>query len=342
MKSLILVLACLSGNLLAASLPLGDVQMPVEDRSTEQRTEALASGLDQVLVRLTGSREVDGRFELNAIRQQPSRWATQYRYLQHDEQLLITANFDINGLLAALEKSGAPVWGTSRPDILVWLVLQRPGSGELLARDSVDPALQALQQAANLRGLPLLLPLMDDQDRRAISVADIRGHFDHVMQKASTRYPAPLTLAAVLYTGKSPQLRWRLFRGSEALEQGEISAASEAESVQQLVDRLADLLASMYVIRGGDAAALTLEVRDVGSLQQWNSLQTYLQGLTGVSAVQLVSLSGQVLRFDLSFAGDLGQLKQLLALNRNLVACETTLTTEAAPVLPSYCWQALE
>jgi len=345
MKSLILMLTCLlcSAPALAASA-LGDVSVPVADRSAEQRAEALALGLDQVLVRLTGSRELAGRAGLGSVRQQPSRWATQYRYLQQDDQLLITASFDIDGLLAALQRAGAPVWGTTRPQALTWLVVQRPGVGELLSRDSVDPVQGALRQAAAERGLPLVLPVMDDADRRAIAVADVRGHFDHVMHKASSRYGAPLTLAAVLYTGQSPQIRWRLFRGVELLEQGEVTGVDEPQAVFAMVDRVADLLASVYVIRSGDSAALSLEVRQVSSLAQWHSLQRYLQGLTGVSNVQLRALSGQTLHFSLSFAGELAQLRQLLALNANIAACDAlaapAAAVPAAPVLPSYCWQA--
>ncbi len=343
MKRLCLVLLCvLSATVQAAMTSLGEVEVPVGDRSAERRSEALAQGLEQVLVRLTGSRDLS-RPELGAVRQQPARWATKYRYLERDQQLLMTASFDTEGLLAALQRAGAPVWGATRPQTLVWLVLQRPGMGELLARGGSDPVLSALQQTAAERGLPLVLPLMDDEDRRGIAVADIRGHFDHVMHKASQRYAAPLTLAAVLYTGNTPQLRWRLFRGAEQLEQGEITAADEQQAVQQLIDRVTDRLASVYVIRAGGGAALSLEVRQVQALADWQSLQSYLQGLTGVGNVQLVALSGDTLHFNLTFAGDLAQLRHLLALNRNIVACEQVDTAASVapstPTLPSYCWQ---
>lgn len=350
MKSLILLLVCLLPlPALAASMSLGDVVVPVADRSTDQRTEALAAGLDQVLVRLIGSRDlsVPG---LDSVRQQPSRWATQYRYQQEEDQLLVSATFDINGILAALQTAGAPVWGTTRPDTLVWMVLQRPGSGEMLARDSTDPVVQALRQAGAERGLPMTLPVMDNEDRQSISVADIRGHFDHVMQQASQRYNTPLTLAAVLYTGARPQIRWRLFRGAQVLEQGDINAAGEAAAVQELVDQIANRLAQMYVVRSGDGAAMTLEVRQVATLAQWHSLQSYLQGLTGVSDVRLLALAGETLRFTLSFSGEVAQLRQLLALNGDIVACDSagmavTKTDgsdqpEPMPALPSYCWQS--
>lgn len=336
---------CWSGALFGQEL--GDVSVPVEDRSTELRAEALAAGLDQVLVRLTGSRDLASLTMLEGVRSQPSRWTQRYSYEQQDEQLLLMARFDSRSLLAALEKAGAPVWGATRPQTLVWLVIQRPGMGELVASSSTDPVAQALHAAAAGRGLPLRLPEMDDRDRGAVSVADIRGHFDQVLFRASERYDAALRLAVVLYTGAAPQVRWRLYRDEELLEQGEYTAVDEVDAMTRLVDQVADRLAVLYVVRGGSAETLMLEVRQVAGLQDWHSLQRYLQSLSGVSDVRLEQMSGDQLRFRIGFSGAIEQLRRLLALNRQLQPCATSpgvsSPVDAAaevPVvaLPAYCW----
>lgn len=338
---------CWSGALFGQEL--GDVRVPVEDRSTEVRAEALAAGLDQVLVRLTGTRDLASLAMLDGVRSQPSRWTQRYSYEQQEAQLLLLARFDSRGLLAALEKAGAPVWGATRPQALVWLVIQRPGMGELVAAASTDPVAESLRTAAAGRGLPLRLPEMDDRDRGAVSVADIRGHFDQVLFRASERYDTALRLAAVLYTGSEPQVRWRLYRDEELLEQGEFTAGDEAEAMTRLVDQVADRLAALYVVRGGSAETLALDVRQVAQLEDWHSLQRYLQSLSGVSDVHLEQMSADQLRFRIGFSGSVEQLRRLLALNRHLHPCDTSPGVAVAPgampaeapvaALPAYCWR---
>jgi len=329
---------------------LGEVRVPVEDRSTEVRAEALSAGLDQVLVRLTGSRDLASLTMLDGVRNQPSRWTQRYSYEQQDEQLLLLVRFDSRGLLAALEKAGAPVWGMTRPQTLVWLVIQRPGMGELVAAASTDPLAASLREAAASRGLPLRLPEMDDVDSGAVSVADIRGHFDQVLFRASERYDTALRLAAVLYTGAAPQVRWRLYRDEELLDQGEYTAVDEADAMARLVDQVTDRLAALYVVRGGTAEMLALDVRQVARLEDWQGLQRYLQSLSGVSDVRLEQMAGDQLRFRIGFSGSVEQLRRLLALNRHLQPCDVSPAVSVpvatasveAPVaaLPAYCWRS--
>lgn len=339
---------CWSGALVAQEL--GDVRVPVEDRSAEVRTEALAAGLDQVLVRLTGSRDLASLAMLEGVRNQPSRWTQRYGYEQQDDQLLLLARFDSRGLLAALEKAGAPVWGVTRPQMLAWLVIQRPGMGELVSAASTDPVAVSLRDAAAARGLPLRLPAMDDVDSGAISVADVRGRFDQVLFRASARYDTALRLAAVLYTGDTPQVRWRLYREEELLDQGEYSAVDEVDAMTRLVDQVTDRLAALYVVRGGTAEMLALDVRQVARLEDWQGLQRYLQSLSGVSDVRLEQMAGDQLRFRIGFSGSVEQLRRLLALNRHLQPCDVSpavsVSVASAPVeapaagLPAYCWRS--
>lgn len=363
--SFTLLLSVLAASAGADELSLGFAEVPVMDRSAGARADALAQGLDQVLVRLTGSRHIEAVQGLASVRNNPSRWAQRYSYGQDEEGAsTLSARFDVTGLLSGLQSAGVPVWGQTRPDVLVWMVIQRPGSGQMVAREMTDTAAQALKRGGQDRGVPLLLPLMDGQDRGAVSVADIRGHFDNVVRQASERYQAPLRLSAVLYTGSQPQIRWRLFRGTEMLDSGEMTASDEGEVVTAMVDRIADRMAAVYVISAGSGEALTLSVQGVNTLQQWNALQGFVAKLTGVEDVRLVQLDGSLARFSITFSGSVEQLQRLLALQSGLVPCANdggnvganvrsksmrsdltsaddgaTQSSAPTPSLPPYCWQ---
>lgn len=332
----LLLLLCTSH---AAALDLGATSVPVEDRSADARSEALARSLDQVLVRLTGRRSLADVPGVANVRDNPSRWARQYAYqVDEDGVLRLTAAFDVPALLTALERNEAPVWGTTRPEVLLWLAVQDVGGGEVLYRESESAVKPVLEQVAHERGLPLVLPSLDGTDG-PVSAPDIRGNFDHVIHEASQRYDAPLRVTAVLYTAPRPSLRWRLFRQQDLLDQGELETEDTDAAIRQLVDQVTDRLASVYVVTPGDRQLVSLQVEGVDELVEWRALQTYLEQLSGVDQVRLQRLQGKVVTFTLGFGGSLAQLQRLLQLNPRLAPCVQVAEGEALG-LPRYCWQS--
>ncbi|MFB6261467.1 MAG: DUF2066 domain-containing protein, partial [Thiohalorhabdaceae bacterium] len=98
-----------------------------------------------------------------------------FHFLKRDgpEGPRIQAHFDAEGVREGLWQAGWPVWGALRPGLLVW-VAQRDGGGlELVGPDSSPEVFDALRQAAQQRGLPLVLPLMDGTDRRNLDGRDL-------------------------------------------------------------------------------------------------------------------------------------------------------------------------
>lgn len=346
---------------------LGRVVEPVPDRSGEAREEAMVAALEKVLVRLTGS-AVPTRYEgVDGILRQPSRWARQYSYVdapvtatgESGEQapsdaLTLAVDFDTGALTARLEALSAPVWSTQRPGVLLWAVLQRPAYGELMAARSEDTVARALTQHAEARGLPLVLPQMDSTDLALVSAADVRGRFDRVISRASSRYDAPIRATAIIYTGEPVRVRWRLLDSDSPGEAGEFQVSSEAEAVSALVDAITGVMVERYAVAGGVANARTVRINGVSSLSAWQGVQRYLVALAGVRDVQMKAVDGDTVFFQLMFSGPPSQLRQLVTLNPRLHPCEGD--PEEAPAVPngtaepldvaevpapvlSFCWQ---
>ena len=340
-----ILMACL-GMVLALSQAwardLGDVQVPVADRSAEARAGAFAEALDQVLIRLTGDRQVEGRSALASVRRDPSRWVQQFSYegIDSDAALALSVRFAIPVLMRQLEQAAVPVWTTVRPDTLFWLVVQRGAAGEIMSAASTDPAVQSLIQAARARGLPVALPLMDAEDQGRIQAADIRGHFDNVLQRAAARYAAPFSVAAVLYPGATPRIRWRLMYQGRPEESGEINATTEAAALTALVDAVTARIASRYIVRPGTPVPYRLKVSGVGSLDDWQGVTGHAGQLAGVSDLNVASLAGSELLLDLRFTGKADQLRALMSLSPRFLPCaeiQRPLAEQADVV--SLCWQ---
>ena len=339
-----ILMACLAVLALspAWALELGDVRVPVVDRSADVRAKAFAEALDQVLVRLTGEGQVEGRSALAPLRRDPSRWVQQFSYegSEAEASLTLAVRFAVPVLIKQLERAAIPVWTTVRPDTLFWLVVQRGAAGEIMSASGSDPALQVLLSAAQARGLPVALPLMDAEDQGRIRAADIRGHFDNVLQQAAARYAAPFNVAAVLYPGADTQIRWRLMYQGRVESSGEVTGSSEQEALLALVDEVTSRIAPRYTVRPGVPLRYRLKVTGVGSLDDWQGVTGHAGRLAGVTDLSVASLAGSELVLELNFTGEEGQLQALMSLDPRFVPCAAApqVQPETAGVV-KLCWQ---
>jgi hypothetical protein len=314
---------------------LGRVELTVPDRTASARRDALREGLDRVLIRLTGLTDPAQRASLDRLRSgDPARWVSQYSYRDADEEKprqgsqegeakpRLRARFDVSGLLDELGQRNAPVWDENRPALLVWLVVQEPTSGELVARGSDHRVRALLEEAARRRGLPIVWPRMDSEDRSVIQPADIRGRFDQPVQQASARYDAPLVATAVLYRSDSPRLRWRLLDSGQERTGSTLTMTGLEEGLRNWVSRVTDYLVDLYAVRGQKAGTINLRVRGLSQLQHWNRLQDFLRGLAGMRSVQLRQLEGETAVFRARFAGPATKLERLAKLEPALGSCQ--------------------
>ncbi|EKF74978.1 hypothetical protein A11A3_05976 [Alcanivorax hongdengensis A-11-3] len=339
---------------------LDSVELPVADSSQSALQDALREGLDTLIVRITGQSAIDGLPGVDEAREDPSRWVSSYHYESSDR---LAARYDLGGLTRFLEVRGAPIWSMPRPASVIWLVDQGSGQGQLVTRDGPDFA--ALQGAARRRGLPLVYPSWDEQDQQSLALADIRGRFDDRIADASRRYQADLTVAAVLYPGSQVRARWRVLQGDHSLEQGQSRGADTDQAIAAMVDDISNALAKRYSVRTGSREDRSeLRVQHVASLAAWQTLQNYLEDMTGMRQVQLYQVDGQQYTFRLDYAASDSQLRRQLDLLPQIRACQApaaepaqapsapadsngassqeqapATAAQAAPPL-SYCWQS--
>jgi hypothetical protein len=331
MRFLGIVALLLGLSLGARADSLNMVVLPVDGRGETERQEALQQGLKQMLVRLSGKQQVVDQPVTEQALAQLDRWVTRYDY--NGDTLL--ARYDTHGLMDFMAVEGAPVWGFPRPQVLIWLVEQGAGRGDMVAGD--HELREQLVSEAQRRGLSLVVPEWDRQDRNAVTVADVRGRFDNQLLSASDRYSHELVVAAVLYEGSPTKVSWRVLQGNKTLDQGREESASVEQAVKTLVDAVTDQLAQRYAVASSASQQLTLlEVEQVQTLADWYQLQGFLSGLSGMRAVSLVQTSDQVVTFGLDFGASDSQLRSLLELSRQLRPCPDDVV--AGPQW-RYCWR---
>ncbi len=301
--------------------------VPVSDESASTRNPALKQALIQVLVKLTGDRNISKSSNISALIERPERFVQQFRYRQatNEENQQIQSpelwvQFDETALNDALRSYGLTVWGKERPSILVWLAHEGNESRRLVSFEESPEYLTMLDQRASARGVSLLLPLLDLEDTSRISVSDIWGGFKEPILDASKRYQTDVVL-----TGKLIQILPTLWESqwSVYIDGQVMSWTSQGELVEIVleegVDELADRLATQYANTGSTRTkVIELLVSNVNDLDEYARTLSYLESLQSVRTVQVKRVSTDKVMFELISHGGLNAINQAIALGKTL------------------------
>lgn len=317
----------------AAPVPgLYEAEVPVENDTQAQRAAAFSKAMGQVLIGVTGRPEAAAMEETQDLRRAAERYVQQYR-IKPDGKLWVA--FDSLALDAALAERGLPIWGAERPAVLLVLAVDQGGGARfvLSAEDEVrdDDAHELRSRMTGLaeyRGLPLVLPLMDAQDRSVISFGEVWGGFDQALQTAGERYGTDAVLLGRLSTDAEFRTRWTLYSGDQAYRW--------TGGLEDGINGTSDRFAQRYAVTTGAAVEgeVGLAVHGVNSLEGYGRVLAYLEGLTAVRSVQVRALRGDTVVFGLALMGSIENVERAIRLGSLLDSDGTGAPDASAPDLP--------
>lgn len=302
---------------------LGAVTVPVPDQTEAARESAFAEAVGPVLARLTGRPEVAGATPVQGIVQRAGRFVQQFRYERGPEgELRMLTRFDTEALREALVRAGVPVWQRDRPPVLVWLAVERGGQRALAGEG--DSEARLLREAAAEVGVPLLFPLLDLEDQRSVTFADVAGGFDGPILEASDRYQTPVVLAGRLTGDGGANARWTLYGPDGGRERWRDQAGDLAQLAAGTARRLAAALREPYTLLPDldSSTRLEVQVEGVAGLTDLAATERLLQGLGGVSGVRAAEIEGTAVRFQLSINVAPGRVREALGRESRLQAMD--------------------
>jgi hypothetical protein len=305
--------------------------VPAASQSEEQRAQALGQALAEVLVKVSGSREVLQAAAVKSALAKPQPWVQQFGYREAADGGAGTAlwvRFDPEAVDALLRDNDLALWGRNRPQVLAWIALDTGGSRRLLTAEEDPELYQALAEPARRRGLPVELPLNDLEDRRRVTSSDVWGDFVEPIRAASERYDAGLILVGRLQRRGSGKWlgRWTLHGAEQDRWQG--SGDSAAALLSDASKHYADLMARRFSpAAGGSSNTLALSIGGVYYFDDYLRLMRHLESLGQLDGLQPVRFEADRVWLTGTLRGDSEALRRSLALGRMLVP-------EAAP-LPS-------
>jgi uncharacterized protein len=258
------------------------------------------------------------------------------------EQRIISVNFAAAFIDELLADADIPVWDGNRPSVLVWMVLQSSaGDREFLTADSNPEIVKVMQDFAVARGLPIIFPVLDFEDRRTLSENTAWNLDEAAISSASERYGADSILAGRIHFTASGELvgLWQFQFQDEA----DVFDGFDSELQSYLyepLNRITTQLAGYFAIlpESIDGETIRLRIDGIKNLNAYSALLNYVENLGLVAAVTTAEVDGERIELQLSLVGDTRQLYEQIALDRDLVPINNTLEDSSLATLLHYRW----
>lgn len=334
--ALLLALWLCAGSTRAAVLvDLFSATVPVAAQDADTRNRAAPEALARVVDRVSGGAAWRGAQSLEALAAVAPGFLEEYSYRTRaagenfpggeagagPATFLMTVRFSEPAVLQWMAAQGLPVWGRSRPDILVWLAVEEDRQRSIVGQDQDSPLSEALLNAAVDRGLPVRLPLQDLQDRNALSPSDLWGFFAEPVSLASARYSPDLTLMAKAFRQSGRWVvQWRLLERQQGGESGLVEDRDSQVALERMVEDLAGRLARRFAVVAGQSGGdrLRIGVEGLSRYEDYAQCLKALGRLPPVAAVQPVLVRGGFVEFEIALKGTTAQFEEHVALRSQL------------------------
>lgn len=295
--------------------------------------EPILDALNQVLVRLTGRVGEDVVATLGLDSDQASALALGRQFKRVDvpvaggateEQRRLSVDFDPASVNRLIEEAGLLRWGSERPELLLWIVVDGERGAEYLEQDRMLQ--HAIDELAFRYGIELMRPILDASDRVEVTPADVRGGFTGVATAAMRRYGADGVIMLDLRPNRdfwTGRWAWRIGEQESAFQR---SGTGRVEVVELGLGRIAEALAARFAVRPSDEGEQRLVVAGIETVAHYTEVEGFLKALTGVDAVRVLSASDATMTFSVRASTD--GIRQRIALTGPLEFLRHDLATD--------------
>lgn len=302
----------------------------IVDKQNDQQLKELA--LQQVLIKVSGNAQINALDESKELLKKTQSLLSQFGYRNFADRRYFVAVFDQGKINQALREMQQPIWGETRPQTLVWLIVDSDNqrnlvSDNMINSDQDDLLSSALKTEQLQRGISLRFPLMDLDDNLAVSLADVSGRFYDQIAEASLRYDASHFIVANLkqQDAQTWDLVWSLVYANPQSNKNQVVASSQLSGnksvvVSQMTNAVADYYADQYAVldTGTDKFSQNISISGISSLQQYEKLNQLLSGILAIASYQVVSVDAEQVKVNVKVKGGINNFKNALSVQDNL------------------------
>ncbi|MEM1243567.1 MAG: DUF2066 domain-containing protein [Pseudomonadota bacterium] len=330
-KNLIIILLalctlCVKTSQAAPVKQLFQASVAIADTSMGSRVQAIQSAFAATLIKVTGNPNVVNIPNIQNAISNAESYLEQYGYQNDNGQSYLMASFYPNLIKNLLKQNNVALWGSDRPEVLVWLVSKQ---NQIMSSTTASPLQQALLRDASNRGLPISLPLMDMHDLQSITAKQLCAFDQQAIQAASNRYHPDVILVACLQPDNNPvnsagNSNWQGHFSLFTRNQTYSWTSQQIDEKALLADSIAKVgndLAQNYAVNTDqdNVTVVKLVVSNIRDYQVLNQVRKYLAQLTPVQQVAVNSIAPNVASFSLEVIGGSDALIHVLNLDHELV-----------------------
>jgi hypothetical protein len=336
-------------------------KVPIATQGKNDRNRALKEALRSVLVKVGGHRSILKHQAIRPQINQFNRFVTNYRYVYQDNQQLLRASFDQSKVNQLFVDANLPLWGSLRPQVVLWLVDENGLSRDVISETHLSQLVQTVSTFTQERGLPIAMPLWDLSDTTKLSTSDIWGRFSQPVYYASKRYLAEAIIIVRISDNSLLSEEQRnssvgcelLCQKAITLDWSNISATNIDESptfskrykgfdrhllLRQALSDITDNIYQGYALTTDENNQYDIDVANVETLSSYVEISVFLQQLSSVQSVKLISAHGQKRRFRLKLLGSKKALLASLKLNNALKQHIDVLNPAFNEKTPVFYW----
>lgn len=327
---------------------LFNVEYPVPEQSKHIRAAVFKKGLEEVLIRVSGSRSILQEI----IPGNAAAYVQQFSYVENEPDdesasgsgataadsvylsYILKVQYNADKIINLLRENGQPVWGEHRSETMMWLAV-RDGNNRYVLKDSDSSLLKdSVESSVNRRGVPVIWPVYDRKDRQKLGFTDVWAAFGDPVKAASKRYTrGPSIVGRLSWIGSEWKGDWSLFIENSAY--GWSTSGSDYNSViAEGIDLSADKIGKHYAVlerKGINEPGLLVEINNVNSVQSYRKIQAFLDGLTAVRQTRIARVDEGKVLFRVDLRGDVDDFVRLVSTDRTLESVDEPIQPQGIP-----------
>jgi hypothetical protein len=280
-----------------------EVILNSEESSKDADAQARITGMKDVVVRVSGDRNATSNPTVIKALKQNAQYVTQLSYGQREGEKTLRVSFSAPHIRSLLSQAQLPIWPSVRANLLVWIVEEGPSERNIAWEHSTSEVLKQVRQQAQVRGLPLTVPVGDFDDVTGINTSDLWGGFVQPISKSSERYPVD---GVLLVKVQGNQIRWTLYdqkpNKMSSVSRAPLSGTiSGQEAATKVIDQVSDYYArnNAVVLASESSESIKVKFNQVNDAVSFFSLENQLKALGSVASVDILKVQGGQVTFDI-------------------------------------------
>ncbi|MEI8054961.1 MAG: DUF2066 domain-containing protein [bacterium] len=313
-----IILLFLSINIFAQQII---VELQVNNESEDERKQAFAQALDQVLTKNGAT--------IKATPPNPSMYVQSYTYVTHaanQQAMFLQIQFDQAAIKQLLQQATKPKQQAGRQQVLVWLVKVTASGNKIMEDESSnDVIVPIFKKNAQDYGASIMFPMSDLQDTSSIKADDICNLNPEAIKGASQRYGARSIIAGCMKEPTADSIwtsQWLLLRDGKS-NTFNFSGATADSVIMQAIGAT-----SVKQSLSNQQKKIILRVTNVKGLDQYSEVVHYLTTFSQIAQVDLIKISPTDVELSVNARGD----KQALAAIFDAQKSKLVHSTDTAPL----------